>query len=71
MRKDPDRGQALLYDRAYVSQLLGVSIATLLRLEARKALTPIKLNSSTSRAKTYYRASQVRALAGLANDAAA
>lgn len=62
---------ALLVDRQQASRMLNVSIPTLMRMEDRGELTPVRLNKKKnspgkphSTAKVYYRVAQVRALAG-------
>lgn len=59
------RPAPLLYDRAQTSALLGgVSVATLLRLEAAGRLQGIKLFPNSPTGKVFYPANQVRKLAG-------
>jgi hypothetical protein len=42
----------------------GISIATVIRLEQSGRLMAVKLNAGSNGGMTYYRAAQVRALAG-------
>lgn len=58
VREQP-RVQALIVPRKIASLLLSVSIATLYRMEARGALTPIKLLKNTPNAPTFYRRDEI------------
>jgi hypothetical protein len=54
--------ERLLYPRAEVARLFGISVASVIRLEATGVLSPIKLGNRPS-SMTFYRAADVRALA--------
>lgn len=56
--------QPLLYRRAQVQRLLNCSRATLLRLEKKGRLVPIKLDPQAPTAMTFYTAANVHTLAG-------
>ena len=59
--RDRDR---LLFTRAEVARLFGISVATVIRLEANGKLSGLKLGS-TKNFRTLYKASEVLALAGV------
>jgi hypothetical protein len=58
---DDDR---LLFCRADVARMYGISIGTVIRLEIAGKLKPLKLGPEQNR-KTFYRSCDVRNLAGL------
>jgi hypothetical protein len=58
-----ERVPALLYTRKQASQMLNVSIATLLRLEAAGTLKGIKLTKGKASAMVYYPAADLISLA--------
>jgi hypothetical protein len=55
---------ALLYDREQASAALNVSTATIIRMEERGVLTPVK-PGGRSRGTTFYRVQEIRRVAGL------
>ena len=59
-----DRDDRLLFTRAEVARLFGISVATVIRLEANGKLSGLKLGS-TKNFRTLYKASEVLALAGV------
>jgi hypothetical protein len=58
-----ERVPTLLYSRRQASQMLNVSVSTLLRLEAAGTLRGIKLTKNTSNAMVFYPAAELYALA--------
>jgi hypothetical protein len=53
----------LLFTRQQVAKLLNVHPITVMRMEARGKLQPVKLNAGVS-ARTYYRSADIYALIG-------
>ncbi len=59
----PARVTPLIYPRRLAAELLSVSTATLIRLEAEGRLRPIKLSASPA-AMTFYSRADIEALIG-------
>ncbi len=62
MSKSPSN--PIIYTRLHVAALLGVSVSTVQRIEARGRLRPLKLSGSQA-GRTHYRAEEVERLLNL------
>ena len=60
-RRLKDKTPQLLYSRLQIEKMLNVSRSSLLRMEARGVLTPVRITGRPA-GKTFYRASEVEAL---------
>ncbi len=58
----------LLYPRAHAARLLNCSVQTVIRLEQRGVLTPIKLDKESKSAPTFYTHDNLTAVAGTSFD---
>ncbi len=63
-RREAARVTPLIYPRRVAAELLSVSIATLLRLEQKGRLRPIKLSGSPT-SQTFYASADIEALIGV------